>query len=163
MGPQRAHVHFRSDSCVLRLASMSQRAIDTPVVSFWRAVASSSFLAHPDALHMQRAPFAEGCQRRIKRLAKRRERVLNARRNFLEIPSLNNAIRLHFLEMLDQHFLADPRHQTPQFSETVRLRPQRPQNQHLPFPADHVERCLQATKIVLLSHYNAPASLLTAR
>src|SRR6516164_303574 len=76
--------------------------------ALWRAVASSGFLAHPDALHMQRAPFAEGCKRHIKRLAKGRERVLNARRNFLEIPSLNNAIRLHFLEMLDQHFLADP-------------------------------------------------------
>src|SRR5260370_32947148 len=162
MGPQRAHIHFRSDSCVLRLASMSQRAIDPPVVSFWRAVASSGFLAHPDALHMQRAPFAEGCQRRIKRLAKRRERVLNARRNFLEIPSLNNAIRLHFLEMLDQHFLADPRHQTSQFSETVALPWQRPQNHHLQFPSDNVERCLHATAIVL-SHCNAPASLLTAR
>src|SRR5258708_40197977 len=110
---------------------------------------------------MQRAPFAEGFQRRIKRLAKRRERVLNARRNFLEIPSLNNAIRLHFLEMLDQHFLADPRHQTSQFSETARLRPQRPQNQHLPFPAEHIERCLQTTALDL-AHYNAPASFLTA-
>src|SRR5262245_52438209 len=71
---------------------------------------------------MQRSPFTEGFQRRIERLAEWRKCVLNARRNFLEIPSLNNAIRLHLLEMLDQHLLADPLHQTAQFSETVRLR-----------------------------------------
>src|SRR5262249_25581036 len=45
----------------------------------------TGFLARFDALHMQRAPFAEGFQRRIKRVAERRKRVLDARRNFLEI------------------------------------------------------------------------------
>src|SRR5215471_2781642 len=77
------------------------------------------FLARFDALHMQRSPFAERCQRRIERLAERRQCVLDARRDFLEIPSLDDAIGLHLLEMLDQHLLADPFHHTAQFSETA--------------------------------------------
>src|SRR5262249_42512887 len=109
-------------------------------------------LARFDALHMQRSPFAERCQRRIERVAERRQCVLDARRDFLEIPSLDDAIGLHLLEMLDQHLLADPIHHTAQFSKTMRLRSQRPQNQPLPFPADHVERCVQAATIGLLSH-----------
>jgi hypothetical protein len=34
----------------------------------------------------------------------------------------------------------------------MRLRSQRPQNQPLPFPADHVERCVQAATLGLLSY-----------
>src|SRR6516165_12682538 len=66
----------------------------------------TGFLARSDAVHMPGAPFAKGFQRRIKRVAERRKCVLDARRNFLEIPPLNNVIRLHFLEMLDQPFLS---------------------------------------------------------
>src|SRR6516165_246000 len=39
----------------------------------------SGFLARFDAIHMQPAPFAERCQRGIKRLAEGRKRILNAR------------------------------------------------------------------------------------
>jgi len=113
----------------------------------------TGFLARFDAVHMPGAPFAEGFQRRIKRVAERRKCVLDARRNFLEIPPLNNAIRLHFLEMLDQHLLADPLNRTAQFSEAARLRSQRPQNQHFPFPADHRKRRLQAAAVGLVSHH----------
>ena len=120
--------------------------------ALWRAVASSGFLAHPDALHMQRAPFAEGCKRHIKRLAKGRERVLNARRNFPEVLSRYDADRLHLLEMLNQHLLADSRHRTAHFSKALGVHAQCPQDEHLPFPPDHVERGLQAATIVLPSH-----------
>src|SRR6516165_6076968 len=88
----------------------------------------------------------------IELLAERRHCVLNARRDFPEILSLDDAIRLHLLEILDQHLLADLFHHTAQFSETVRLRSQHPQNQPFPFPADHVERCVQAATLGLLSY-----------
>src|SRR5215469_1025460 len=112
----------------------------------------SGFLARFDAIHMQPAPFAERCQRGIKRLAEGRKRILNARRNFLEVLSRYDAVRLHLLEMLNQHLLADSRHRTAQFSEALGVHAQCPQDEHLPFPPDHVERGLQAATIVLPLH-----------
>src|SRR5437868_5324490 len=55
-------------------------------------------LADFDALHMECAPRAEGFQGRIERLAERRERVFDARRNLPEVPPLDDAVRIHLLE-----------------------------------------------------------------
>ena len=105
-----------------------------------------------DPLHMQCTPFAEWRKRIPKRVAKRRKCIFNAPRDFLKIPSRDDAVRLHLLQMLDQHLLTDPLHQASQFSETPRLRSQRPQNQPFPFPAHDIERCVEAASVGLVSH-----------
>src|SRR5262249_38062530 len=66
-----------------------------------------------------------------------------------------DAVRLHFLEVLNQHLFTDAGDQSAQLSEATGLHTQRPQNEHLPFPADHFEGGLQAAGIGLLSHHES--------
>ena len=110
------------------------------------------FLLRLNAFHVPCTPFAKWSERIRERVAELCESILDSWRNFPEIPSRHDAVCFHFLQMLDQHLLADPLNHASQFSETPRLRPQRPQNQPLPFPAHDVERGVEAAKIGPVSH-----------
>src|SRR5262249_3204610 len=86
------------------------------------------------------------------RMSKSGESVFDARRDLAIVLGRDDAAGIHLLEMLDQHLLADPGHVSAQVAEAACLIAQRPQDEHLPFPADDLKCRLEAAAIFLVLH-----------
>src|SRR5258708_984269 len=102
---------------------------------------------------MERAPFAERGQRVAQGIAERGQRVFDARRNLLVVPPGDDPVLLHLLQMLDEHLFADAGDLPAKLAEPARRRrAQRPQDQHLPFPADDLERGFESATVLSMPH-----------
>src|SRR5690606_31220004 len=76
--------------------------------------------------------------------------------------ALDDAVRLHLPQLLDQHFLGDSVEQTPQFSSPHTFALQFVEDQRLPFAADDFERGTNST-VVRLGRTHAALSILTKK
>ena len=90
------------------------------------------------------------------RHAELRQRILDAGWDLPEVPADDDPVRLHLPQLLDQHLLADARHQPPQLAESPRPRREMPEDDRLPLAADDGERRLQAAAVGLRFHRRPP-------
>ena len=98
-----------------------------------------------NAFHVLDAPIAQRRHCFFQRDTKAGQRILDARRYLVERLTVNNLIRRHFPQLLDEHFFANSFYQPFEFPKTPSPGMQMPQDQYLPLAADHVQGRFQST------------------
>src|SRR5690606_3563309 len=89
-------------------------------------------------------PRAEGPQRLDEVLAGGRERVLDLGRHDVVHLPVHHLVALELAQVLGKHLLADARDGAAQLAEPLRAAPERPEDEHLPLAADHVDARVEA-------------------
>jgi hypothetical protein len=97
-------------------------------------------------------PACHFVQRRPKRGAERRKRVLHLQARLTEDGARHKAIAFQLAEVLDEHLVSDVGDGSLQIVETLRTAvPEQPEDQRFPLAAYDVDRQLHGTGVGLLS------------
>src|ERR1700676_3118374 len=131
------------------------------------AATLANFAPRHDRLNAARipgSPLAKGSQRPPQGSSETREGIFDLRGYLSEIDTIDNPVRLQFLELLNQHFVTDAADCASQLAIATGSLGQMEQDQRLPFASEHKQRCVQAAGKATLLHLSAiPELVLTKR
>src|SRR6202022_689089 len=100
------------------------------------------------------SPLAERSQRLSQGSPESREGILDLRGYLSEIDTIDDPVRLQFLELLYQHFVTDVADCASQLAIATGAMGQMEQDQRLPFAPEHKQGCVQAAGKGVLRHPN---------
>src|ERR1700676_4472277 len=90
------------------------------------------------------APGAKRGQCFCQRSAECREGIFNLRRYLIVVEPVDDSVRVQFLELLDEHLVADAPNGAPQLTIATRAVREVKQYQRLPLPTDYGQGGIQA-------------------
>src|SRR3954451_14409375 len=105
-----------------------------------------------DVVRMLVSPRAKRSQRLSQGSPESREGIFDLRRDLPEIDSIGDPVRLQFLELLNQHFVADAADRASQFAIAAGPAGEVKQDQRLPFAGKHEQGGVQTAFEGTLPH-----------
>jgi len=114
-----------------------------------------------DVARVTSPPFTQRGENFCQATAKVGQLVLDVRRDCLEVDAPNDAIISHFLEMLDQHLLADIGHEPAQLTGAFGAAGQMEEDKRLPLAPEDFKNRFQTASEIRFGHLHLQNRTLT--